>query len=339
MAEKDINELIAKSLAGELNPQEHSQLEEWINTDPKNEDVFNEFHQLRGRGSIYVRSNTTLNNAFDDPSLNPKEQFHSPKNRMRTISIFWKVAAVVAFVAISVFVLRHSASKSEQGRSSSLTSASRSISTQSGQKKQVILPDNTMVWLNSSSQITYSETINTGSSRRIQLKGEAYFNVKRDPGRPFIVSTEHLSITALGTAFNVNAYHLNDKGKVVLEEGKVLVELIDTEKNLNRLTLLPGESALAEINSKGVQKFREDEIIDFKWKEGILSFKRATVKEVVETLERWYGVSIDLTGPFVNDWKYTAEFDNENLENVLHAMSYSQDFTFTIKKKKVFITF
>lgn len=203
-----------------------------------------------------------------------------------------------------------------------------------GQKSSFLLPDGTKVFLNSESTITYLDGFE-GEQRKIQLSGEAFFEVVRDEQKPFVVETKNLTTTALGTSFNVDAYP-NETEEVVLVSGKVKVNK-GADLNLAKI-LLPGEMAAYENGT--INKYHEVDPNLFAWKDGVIVFQQTAFNQGIKDLERWFGVEIEIKNmPKGKDLKFTGTFKNQSLSNVLQSMSFSMRFDFKITGKEVLITF
>ncbi|HUX56169.1 MAG TPA: FecR domain-containing protein [Bacteroidales bacterium] len=212
-------------------------------------------------------------------------------------------------------------------------------------KVQFNLPDETIGWLNSSSSLRYRGDYLR--DRRITLQGEAYFDVKNNPERPFVVSTNKISITVLGTRFNVASYEDERDIEVVLEEGKLILN--DAEMNKS-YTMIPNELVKYD---KSLNKFSFEYIQPQKyvsWKDGMLIFRNDPIDIVAKRLERWYNIDIELRGNYFGDLRFRATFFDENLEEVLYFMKRSLPINYKIEegrakddgiylKKKVIITY
>ncbi len=249
--------------------------------------------------------------------------------------VHWKPLAAAASILLVVFfgvsVSRH-VSRDEPA----LVEAPQTINKQNprGQKSTIMLPDGTKVVLNSESSISYHTNF-TGSERRVRLAGEAFFEVIRDPSKPFVVETENLLTTALGTSFNVDAYP-DQPEEVTLVTGKVRVnksnDASDTE------ILLPGEKAA--FSNGLINKYSHVNMDHIKWKDGVIVFQQTPFHEGVQELERWYGVTIEVRNiPENTDINLNGFFENNSLSNVLESMSYSMQFDFQINGKEILITF
>lgn len=155
------------------------------------------------------------------------------------------------------------------------------IITPNGGQYEIILPDGTHVWLNSSSKISFTNTFKQLPERRIELEGEAYFKVSRDVDHPFVVTFRGQEIKVLGTEFNVNAYVENDYVKASLVEGSVL---------FNRELLQPGQSATYQNNSTTIHQENIDDIVA--WKNGYFVFFEETLEEAMLKVSRWYDLEV-----------------------------------------------
>jgi transmembrane sensor len=245
-----------------------------------------------------------------------------------------RVAVILAFAFALPFFLIREELQSSQKQIKYITKINPA-----GRKSILKLPDGTMVHLNAESSITYPDTF-TDSVRKVLLTGEAYFDVHRNPAQPFIVSASGIDAYALGTAFNIKAYKEDAQVQVVLTEGKVLVTQ-ERENEREEEIMHPGEEIQINKYRNGIQKQQADLRSALAWKNDLLIFNNASSEEVFASLERWYGVEITFTkniNSFKNTWRFTGEFQNENLENVLMGISYVKGFRYQIDHKSVSIT-
>lgn len=205
-----------------------------------------------------------------------------------------------------------------------------------GQKSKIHLPDGSVVMLNAGSTLKYPDEFDE-NIRELELLGEAYFEVAKDRIRPFVVTSGEVSTTALGTEFNVKAFPEENIVEVALTEGEVKVAAISTDDQ--EYYLHPGEKVRFDKTMEGFMKtnFVDKEVTS--WKNGIIYFKDASMKEVFSKLEMWYDVEFDIQGTANMPWTYSGEFQQEYLTRVLQSISYSQDFEFKINDKNVSIKF
>lgn len=183
-----------------------------------------------------------------------------------------------------------------------------------GEKKHLFLPDSSEIWINAGTTIKYPKEFK-GEQRKIYLDGEAYFSVKRDISKPFIVETNKLDVKVLGTKFNVNAYTNDEKVITTLTSGKVEV---NTDKN--SYILKPNEQLIFNTNTLTtiINKIPTNETDA--WLSGQLIFTDASFSEILQTLERRFNVSIEsnITNP---KELYTVKFlKNDSLDDVLNVL-------------------
>lgn len=207
---------------------------------------------------------------------------------------------------------------------------------EAGQRSQFVLPDNSKVWLQAGSTLRYPEDF-SGSERRVSLEGEAFFDVARDVTKPFIVDTEDLSTTALGTSFNVSAYPGKPSIDVTLVTGKVRVEqhLLAAGPAL----LTPGNKARYEKNSHviatspaAVENIRA-------WTDGVLLFEGDDFPEFVRKIGQWYGVSVVCEGKVPARWSIRGRFKEAYLSHVLDILSFNKGFSYKLNDNKLTIIF
>ncbi len=202
-----------------------------------------------------------------------------------------------------------------------------------GVKLHFALPDGSMVNLNSGSKITYPLNFDSGV-RKVHLEGEAFFEVAKNSDQPFVVECNNLTTTVLGTSFNITSPN-DDKVVVSVTSGKVRIDHKDHHDQLIYLT--PGEEVIWDnIKKLGhVQHF--DPYKTVAWKDGIIIFDESGLTDIIDKLNRWYGVEVEVIGVDINHvkWQYSGEFDNETLENVLSGIAFVKDFKYKISDKKV----
>ncbi|MFY0626728.1 MAG: FecR domain-containing protein [Reichenbachiella sp.] len=204
-----------------------------------------------------------------------------------------------------------------------------------GVKSLIQLPDGTKVWLNAASSITYQSSFSS-DARNIELKGEAYFEVVKDPKRPFNVVTKNIITTALGTSFNINTYK-KEHICVSLNTGKVKVT---RSEDMEEVILLPGDQANASVGELSIVKFNREQVLA--WHEGIIYFDDTNLDQVVAELEKWYDVAFvvqNISAKQKAELKITGKFKNQTLASVLKLLSHSMDFKYSIDNKIVTLNF
>jgi transmembrane sensor len=163
-----------------------------------------------------------------------------------------------------------------------------------GNQSRVVLSDNTVVWLNAGSRLVYP-TLFRDKTREVLLFGEAYFEVAKNPEKPFIVKTSDLDIRVLGTKFNVSAYAEDNVVQTVLKEGSVAVRRIGAGLFEKDIVMLPNQMA-AFNKTTGETKVKEvDTDYYILWTKGLISFEEIDFVRVIKKLERFYNISISFS--------------------------------------------
>lgn len=165
------------------------------------------------------------------------------------------------------------------------------LSTPRGGTYQVTLPDGTMVWLNAASSLKFPSTFSGLANRKIELNGEAYFEVARDKKHPFIVNTAKQDVEVLGTHFNINSYQDEPAVSTTLLEGSVKVSAFADAGTKSDVTLVPGQqSVFAGDHRLSVRNVNVADVID--WKNGKFVFEREDVRTIMRKVTRWYDVKV-----------------------------------------------
>ena len=183
-----------------------------------------------------------------------------------------------------------------------------------GKREQVTLPDRSKVWLNSGSLLIYPSAF-IGNEREVYLAGEGYFSVTKDKECPFIVKTHSVSVSVLGTEFNINAYPNIDKVVTTLEEGSIRMSL----NRFDSSYLLEPDDQIVYIPSTGHIERKRVKASDYSdWRGGGLYFSNSPFKEVIQTIERTYSVQVHLQTSIYQSNNLTIHFyPNESIENIM----------------------
>jgi ferric-dicitrate binding protein FerR (iron transport regulator) len=201
------------------------------------------------------------------------------------------------------------------------------IETPNGGEYQVILPDGSHVWLNAASSLKYPVSF-TGTDRKVELTGEAYFEVAHNKAKPFRVASQGQTVEVLGTHFNIMAYG-EDAMKTTLLEGSVKVI-----KGLSSRIMKPGEQAVVTKNILVLQADVEDATA---WKDGRTSFKAANIATLMRSLSRWYDVAVEYRGD-IPDKTFTGSIPrNSNLSTMLKILG-EMDIHAHIEGRKIIVT-
>lgn len=201
-----------------------------------------------------------------------------------------------------------------------------------GEEKHLFLPDSSEIWMNAGTTIRYPQKFNK-DTRVVQLDGEAYFSVRRDESKPFVVNTQSLSVNVLGTKFNIKAYPDEKQVTATLTSGKIEVK-VEEESHL----LKPNEqlSFHKETSVVNIVEIPSDETNA--WLEGQLIFTNASMGEILKALERKFNVSIEDKTSIPATKIYTVKFlKNETVDEVLSILEDITNLTYQINGKQIIV--
>lgn len=260
----------------------------------RNHDISDEqLAQILGEAVVQVPTSEETLAAWD-----AFEKKHIRKGGSRAKMIGISIASLVAAAAILFFII-HPTQEIEMGENplelysevASPTQVEQTldddicrVSTPAATTTLVTLPDGTKVTLNANSSIEYPSTFAGNRTREIKLRGEAHFEVTKNPHQPFVVMAGDMKTQVLGTVFDVKAYRVASP-KVVLMEGHVKVSNPDTS-----VDMLPGQTATLESDKIVVSKSLPGEAQD--WQKGDFDMDRVTLAEAMSDIGAWYNKTI-----------------------------------------------
>lgn len=215
-----------------------------------------------------------------------------------------------------------------------------SYNTGAGERKLLDLPDGSRIWLNAMSRITYPEHFH-GSRREVFLEGEAFFEVKHNPEKPFYVRSGSFYTRVLGTSFQVKAYEVTS-WQVTVASGKVAVGVIDSvhddtqDREIARL--LPNHRLIYDERWGTWRKDSVDVTHEICWREGKLSFQHASLPEVLRTLQRSFDINILVVGDQTQSCFFTADFQSGiAVRDILETFKMTGALDYTIDGKSITI--
>ena len=212
--------------------------------------------------------------------------------------------------------------------------------TQRGQKSTITLSDGSTIRLNAESSVTYPASFSMLDTRTVQLNGEAFFTVKRNTTKPFVVETSSLQTTVLGTSFNVKAYHQDEVAKVTVASGKVQVASAvhftasSSEASTKSLFLVAGEQAAYQQHTQQLNKAEVSLESFLAWKDDLIIFDDISLHEATRVLERWFDVEIQLQRPELGECYINGSYQSEQLVNILESMKFVNGITYEFQSDR-----
>ena len=207
-----------------------------------------------------------------------------------------------------------------------------------GERLSVTLEDGSVVMLNAGSTMIYPSSFEGAKRREISVTGEAYFQVAKNPNKPFIVRTSKMYTQVYGTIFNVSAYPEDNINEVVLVEGSVGVGT-DLRESLEGEQMLKPSQKASSIPGEGNEFLIEDVDVSpyISWTKGILVFENEPMGKIIKRLERQYGIQIDNRFEQLEERRFTGMFDEESIDRVLRTIQAHTHFSYDVKNEMIII--
>lgn len=318
-------DLIYKSFSGELSAEEQNQLDNWLSeseVNRKEADALKKTWQLSANFSKNLAVNLDeefahLQNRIDeDEKGNVKEAIVKtmPMARKNT---WWKplsVAAAILLLAAAVFVFNQNSVAVEM----------LAMETLDGEMKEVALADGSKVWLNENSTLIYPDAMN-GEERRVKLKGEAFFDITKNPSKPFIIDTRDAEVKVLGTSFEVRAIDDETKTEVVVKTGKVS---LGKKNELKPLILTKNQKGVYNNQTKSYVRSDVKNLNSISWQSKTLDFNDVTLEKVLVDIENHFDIIVTLENQDLLDCKYASIFIDKDQDHILKTISSLFKMTF-----------
>ncbi|HLR38352.1 MAG TPA: FecR domain-containing protein [Chitinophagaceae bacterium] len=324
MSQNEAIELLDKYLKGQASEEESRQVESWLERINKENNEWKAFSDADRKAYIQA--------LYED--LQRKIAGHSVK---RSHLKFWQwAAAAVIFLAATFGTLYMTVFKGEQSSQVISVQDYTSLSTGVGEMKEITLKDGTKVWLNAMSELRYPPSFQ-GDTRELYIKGEAFFDVAQDQQHPFIVHSGALKTKVLGTSFNVSAYPDEEEIEIAVLSGKIAVSREEV-KSSKKVELVQNEKVSYTKASETIDKSHVAHAENYDaWRKGEMVFYHTPMKEVVEVLQRNYGLQFQFETEAMKEVEISGTFDKKQQSKiVLKAICLSMGGQF--KKEGIHIT-
>lgn len=318
-------DLTAKQVEGKATLAEQEELRTWLASDPNHQEEYQTQQRLWQLTTPAPAKAVNTDKAWQkvQASLQQVQVPNQPETKV--IPMFRSVRRLAASVALLVGLaglIQHN-----------YFSQHETTIAAGNTQKLVVLPDSSHVWLNKGSMLTYADDFN-GKTREVQLQGEAFFDVHRNPERPFLINTGESQVKVLGTSFNLRAYPQEKQIELAVATGKV--SFTATEGTATAL-VTPGYAASLNLSSKAIAKQRLNDQNAWAWQSGRLQFASQPLKEVVPDLERYYGVDLQLQNTQMGECRFTGNFQKAKLEEVLQVLAATLQLKYQKQEKQKYI--
>lgn len=210
------------------------------------------------------------------------------------------------------------------------------LSTPRGGEFRITLEDGTEVWLNAETQLIYPDTFNM-EERRVKLRGEAYFKVARNEGKPFFVETDGQLVRVYGTEFNMRAYEEDEDVFTTLVSGKVALQPL--QGNSAELVLKPGRQAVFDKGRQAMVVRSVDTESVTSWRKGMFVFEEQTLGQIMQDLSRWYNFSYEFREPALRATVFMGTVPRYgDFKEILNILEKSGGLKFRMKDRTVIIS-
>jgi ferric-dicitrate binding protein FerR (iron transport regulator) len=318
---------IVKFLKGHATPNEQADLDHWLKEDEAHSQILFEIQQIYSLTSsippYFYADKEKAWKKIDRQTQSSGEKVRQLFNRLK----FTAAAVALLLVSLTMFWTYHTRTLDERRNFSEVVAPP-------GQKTMVVLPDSSIVWLNSGSSLKYNGNFNV-KHREVLVTGEAFFDVKRNETKKFSVRTGILSVQVYGTAFNVKNYDNDMLQEITVSDGLISIN----DKTNELMQLKPGHQAvLNKTTNKLTFAIADPEIVS-SWKNNELKFDNTPFTEMVKYMERWYGVNIDIDPSMIGKHNYTFKIKTETLTEILEKIKVMTPITYEINGKDVKIRY
>lgn len=317
-------DFIGRYLSGDISAGEKAELMAWVDADSANKAFFDEMIRLWSVSSEYEEEpfetdakaawaafEKKFDQRFSGSPPGALSGNHIPAAKvvkMRPLRRALQYAAAILLLLAAGYWLFSTVGDS------SIQMAS--VRTGAGEQKELALPDGSKIVLNENSELAYVASF---EERRVTLSGEAFFEVTKLNGKTFTIDAEGATTTVLGTSFNVRAYPSEDKVEVSVKTGKVALE--KAEDTSQKIILEAGKAGTYNKQKEVVEEILISNADA--WKTSRLDFDSIPLSAVVEALERYFNVEVEVANPQLLKCSFNGQFVQPELQDILNTLSYT----------------
>jgi transmembrane sensor len=320
------DELIIRHLTGEASAEEEQQLRLWMARSPENEKHYDDLKKVLELSSNHVKQ------VKQDVEVNIDQEWKrfvssiEKETPVRTLAPeaplkpWLRIAAALFLVAVSGFVINYFLFRNTE------THVQTSDNIQS-----VSLPDGSTVILNKHSELSYTSSFGE-KNRAVTLKGEAFFDVAKDPQKPFVIAVNQAEIEVLGTSFNVQGYDDRKEMEVTVQTGLVKFSVPEMKREVK---LAAGSTGIYVKAQKELSSAVNSDVNFLAWNTRRLVFTEDNLRSVIETLNKTYQVNITMPLTISPSCVVTVTFDHQSLESILSVLKTTLNLEYTITGNQI----
>ncbi len=344
--------LLIKYIKGEASQLEREQVIAWIDKSKENENYYLELfntivaEDVTSEHTSVALSDEELRESYSAiQKRTAKDIFtnYGGAKKMNWLVWFSACAAILLFASVSLNIVQYFTDNNLSGmlaenQEVAIANHNQTYYTEHGVKGKIMLPDSSVVWLNSGSSITYPQYF-AQDVRRVEFSGEGYFEVVRNEKCPMeVITPKGMKVTVLGTKFHICSYNDDSEEQATLFSGKINVSRIANNKEVFKVReLKPQESLKFSDVGKAFITVKADTTKKIAWKRGELIFERTPMPEVIKKLERWHGVNITVKDDEILKYHFTAEFGSASMVQILELLRFTSPIDFTVNNNEVIL--
>lgn len=328
MTQQEFNDLSKRYLEGKTTKEEENQLLDWYNTQPK---------------QINTNLSPAQKNEMEKRLWRNLNAQIRPKSTVLLSRLAWLsgIAACLTLGFVWFFKINPSSGNKQLSVLTNQEQVGIEIKNTTQIEQEVKLDDGTLVVLKQKSSIIYDKTFNQ-AKREVYLKGEAFFKVKRNVTKPFVVHTGDLTTEVLGTSFRIKHHEKANTIEVAVTTGKVSVytEKSSQKSERNGVILTPNQRVVFDVVSKNMVPGIVEKPVPIVAHEAIspqLVFKEASLEQVLDALSQLYGIEFVIANPNAKDCHITADLNGLSMFTQLELICKSIDATYEKRGTVVFI--
>lgn len=316
--------VILRYIRNTASEEERVQVDVWLEEDPEHEQVLLQIARIYHVNRTHERI-VSRNSLQAYQKVEKKIQARARRFFLKRVSVYAACFLLGLLIPSLIYW-----SKQEHGV---VPPQIVTLQANAGMRAHFNLPDGTVVYLNSGSTLSYPLPYNK-NERRVELDGEAYFNVAHNPDQPFIVSVrdDRMRVKVHGTEFNVQAYEGERDVQTTLVSGSVDIEVMKNGQVSRMAHLNPSDKAVYDMGKDKISISPVNTEFETSWINGCLVFKNMPLPEVLKKLSHFYNVEFEVMDPELNSYRFTGTFNNRQLPQILDYLRISSRIDYSIQR-------
>lgn len=331
--------ILGNHLKGESDKDEEARLKQWLQQSPENQQILEDVKQIWEKTGNLDTSKWApkvdldeewgafKNLTAENDKVEKSKPLENDSSKGKTLAFpawIYRVAAALVLGLGLAYYLNYTGGPA----------LNKNIIVHNShlEKTKVLLPDQSEIWLNQQSEISYDSDFGI-SHRTLSLQGEAFFDIQKSEV-PFVINTNQTKTEVLGTAFNLRSFA--EETELTLIRGSVAFSEKDNPDN--KVILIPGERAIHQVGSDQILKSENSDANFIAWKEEVLVFDKTKLDEVITALEKYFDIKVEVNNLQLYDCRFTGRFYNPNLDVILEVLSASLNIKYTLKDNNVSLT-